>query len=191
MRTIDEIKTAFPGLTPHEANFIPHLIEALYDPVYNSQASFVAVAAENYADNDVVSDDADEGEGSALEFTEAIRVSGGSGKLIGGTISFSEDGILATSALHLFSQAPTASELDDNAAFALGAADQPYYLGSIAFPAAADVGSISFSRSTAVTPAAPVLVRSATRSLYGILQFTDAEENEAAGMTVDITLYFE
>jgi hypothetical protein len=39
-------------------------------------ASFAAVAAGNYADNDVISNDADEGEGDPLEFENVVRAAG-------------------------------------------------------------------------------------------------------------------
>jgi len=156
------------------------------------QASFAAVAAGNYADNDVISNDADAGEGDPLEFASVVRSAGGAAKIIGAKLSMSEDGILATSELFLFSQAPTATEMDDNAAFAgVGAADQPYYLGSIPFAALADVGEISFALPTTLTPAAPLLVHAVATSIFGILVLRDAEINETAGMTVTVTLYVE
>ena len=155
-------------------------------------ASFVAVAAGNYADNDVISNDADAGEGDPLAFTNIVRAAGGAAKVIGAALSMSEDGILATSELFLFSQAPTDSEMDDNAAWGgVGAADQPYYLGSIAFAALADVGAISFALPATLTPAAPLLVHAVATSLFGVLVFRDAEINETAGMTVQVTLYVE
>jgi hypothetical protein len=155
-------------------------------------ASFAAVAAGNYADDDVISNDADEGEGDPLEFENVVRAAGGAAKIVGGHISMSEDGILATSELFLFSQAPTASEMDDNAAFAgVGAADLPFYLGSVAFDALADVGAGSFALPTTLTPAAPLLVHCEATSLFGILVLRDAETNESASMEVSITLYVE
>jgi hypothetical protein len=154
--------------------------------------SFIAVAAGNYADNDVISNDADAGEGDPLEFASVVRSAGGAAKVIGATLSMSEDGILATSELFLFSQAPTATEMDDNAAFAgVGAADQPYYLGSIVFAALADAGELSFALPTVLTPAAPLLVHAVATSIFGILVLRDAEINETAGMTVIVTLYVE
>ena len=159
---------------------------------WSSTGSFAAVAAGNYADNDVISNDADDGEGDPIEFAAAVRSTGGTAKVIGATLTMSEDGILATSELFLFSQAPTASEMDDNAAWGgVGAADLPYYLGSIAFGALADTGDISFATPSALTPAAPLFIRSETTTVYGVLVFRDAETNETAGMTVSITLYIE
>lgn len=151
--------------------------------------TFVAAAAENYGDNDVISNDADNGEGDPIEF-EAV----GSGKVVGASLSMSEDSVLGTSELFLFTEAPTATEMDDNAAFAgVGAGDQTKFLGSIAFGALVDVGAFSFVRATAPTPGAPLFVHSTDEgaSIFGILVWRDAETNETAGMTVEVTLYVE
>jgi len=149
-------------------------------------ATLVAEAAGDYADNDVVSNAVANGTGDPIEFASAVRDTGGAGKIIGATIACNEDGILATSRLHLFSQAPTASEMDDNAAFSLGAADLPYYLGFVPFAAMADFGAGSFALDALTED---LLVRAAATTLYGILQFTDAETNETAGMIFTIVLY--
>lgn len=151
--------------------------------------TFVAAAAGDYADNDVISNDADNGEGDPIEF-EGV----GTGKVVGATLSMSEDGVAGTSELFLFTEAPTATEMDDNAAFAgVGAGDQTKFLGSIAFGALVDVGAFSFVRATSPTPGAPLFVHSTDEdaSIFGILVWRDAEANETAGMTVEVTLYVE
>ena len=165
----------------------------VYAPYRSVVDSFVAVASGNYADNDVISDGETNGTGTALEFANTVRVSGGSAKIISASISYTAaTAIAATSELMLFSQTPTASEMDDNAAWGgVGAADVPYYLGSIAFSAGTDVGASTFGLPTTLTPAAPLFVRSEATSIFGILVLRDAEINETASMTVRITLYLE
>lgn len=156
-------------------------------------ASFAAAAAGDYADNDVISNAVANGTGLPLEFEDVVREAGGAARIIGASISCSKDTVAATTELLLFSEAPTATEMDDNAAIGagVGAADQPRYLGSIAFPALADVGAFSFVRATTPTAAAPLLVHCAAKSLFGILVARDPETNEAAGMTISITLYLD
>lgn len=154
--------------------------------------SFAAAAAGDYADNDVISNSVSNGTGQPLEFVGVPKNAGGAAKIVGATLSMSKDNVVGTTELQLFSQAPTATELDDNAAEGgIGAADQPYYLGKIDFPALADVGAFSFSRATSPTPASPLLVFAAARSIFGRLIWRDAETNEAAGMTVTVTLYVD
>jgi hypothetical protein len=155
-------------------------------------ASFIAEAAGDYADNDVISDAVANGTGLPIEFEGVVQEAGGAGEIIGATLSMSEDGILATSELLLFAEAPTATEMDDNAAGGVvGAADEPFYLGSIEFPALVDVGAFSFVKATAPTAAAPLLVHATATSIFGILVLRDAETNETAGMTVTVTLYLK
>lgn len=166
--------------------------EKLLNPVAAVAASFAAAAAGDYADNDVISNSVANGTGDPLEFENAVRVTGGAGKVIGATLSCSEDAVQATSELFLFSQAPTATEMDDNAAFGgVGAADLPYFLGSIAFDAPTDVGTGGFATPTTLTPAAPLFIHAVSTSIFGILVLRDAEVNETAGMTIIITLYIE
>lgn len=164
-----------------------------YRTTWSSTGSFAAVAAGNYADNDVISNDATADQGDPITFANAVRFSGGAAKIIGATLTMSEDSVLATSELFLFSSAPsTATEMDDNAAWGgVGAADLSLFLGSFTFAALADAGAISFALPATLTPAAPMFIRSDTTSIYGILVLRDAETNETAGMTVSITLYME
>lgn len=158
-------------------------------------ASFAAAAAGDYADNDVVSNSATNGAGTAMEFELAVSAGGGAGRVIQATLSFTAaTAIAATSELQLFSQTPTATELDDNAAEGgVGAADVPYYLGSIAFAQGTDVGASTFCLPSALTVAAPLFIHAegSSRSIFGRLIFRDAETSETAGMTVAITLYIE
>jgi len=163
-------------------------------PIRPIVGTFAAAAASDYLDNDVISNDAGAGLGDPIIFAGVALVAGGAAKIIGASLSCSEDGIApATSELFLFSQAPTtATEMDDNAAWGgVAAAEQPYFLGSIAFPALVDVGAGSFVAATSPTPGSPLLVNCVATSLFGILVARDAITGETAAMTVTITLYAE
>jgi hypothetical protein len=156
-------------------------------------ATFAAAAAGNYADNDVISNDAGAGLGDPMEFRFAVGRTGGAAKLVSATLQCNEDSLLATSELFLFSQAPTtATEMDDNAAWGgVAAAELPYFLGSFTFAALADIGAGSFATPATLTPAAPMLIRAEATSIFGILVLRDAEINETAGMTVTVTLFVD
>lgn len=156
-------------------------------------ASFVAAAAGDYADNDVLSNSATNGAGLALEFPNAVLTAGGGAKVIGGNINVvASTSVAATIGLQLFAQTPTATELDDNAAEGgIGAADAPYYLGEILFAAGTDYGAGTIKTPSAVTPAAPLFIYAADTSVFGRLIFRDAEASETASMPVSVTLYIE
>jgi len=167
--------------------------EKLLNPIKVVSASFVAAAAGDYADNDVISNSVSNGTGVALEFANAVRVTGGAGKVVGGSINVvAATSVAATMGLQLFSQTPTATELDDNAAEGgVGAADAPYYLGEILFATGTDYGAGNIKYPSTLTPAAPLLVYATATSLFGRVIMRDAEANETAGMSVIVTLYIE
>lgn len=176
------------------SNYYPDK-EKLLNPVKTVAASFAAAAAGDYADNDVLSNSVSNGTGLALEFANAVRVEAGTGKVIGGSINIvASTNVPATIGLQLFSQTPTATELDDNAAEGgVGAADSPYYLGEILFAAGTDYGAGTIKPPSTLTPAAPLFVHaeSGSKSIFGRLIFRDSETGETAGMTVIVTLYIE
>jgi hypothetical protein len=169
--------------------------DKVLSPIRAVLGSFVAAAAGDYADNDVISDSVSNGTGTAITFANAVRTPGGAGKIVGANVNFvASTAIGATCELELFSQTPTATELDDNAAAGTaGAADAPYYLGIIAFSAGTDYGAGTISRPTTLTPAAPLFIHAegTSQSIFGRLIFRDAEANETAGMSVIVTLYIE
>jgi hypothetical protein len=167
--------------------------QAIVGAFSSSRGSFAAVAAGDYADNDVMSNDAGAGLGDPIEFPLAVRAPGGAAKIVGARITYTAaTAFPPTSELFLFSQAPTVTEMDDNAAFtAVDVADLPYSLGSILFAAGTDVGPATVSLPSALTPAAPLFVRAAARSIFGILVLRDAATAETAGMLVTIDLYLE
>lgn len=165
----------------------------LVESIYSVSDSFAAAAAGDYADNDVISDSASNGVGTAMEFANAVKTSGGSAKIISGSVNFvASTAIAAAVGLQLFAATPTATELDDNAAEGgVGAADAPNYLGEMAFTAGTDYGAGTILYPTTVTAAAPLFIRASATSIFGRLIFRDAEANETAGMTVAVTLYVE
>ena len=158
-----------------------------------SIGTFTAAAAGDYADNDVMSNDAGAGAGDPIVFANAVRQTGGSAKVVGASILYTAAAaFVPTSELLLFAAAPTATEMDDNAAFtAVDAADLSKYIGSIAFAAGTDIGPGTLGAPATLTPAAPLFIRSDTTTIYGILVLRDAETAETAGMGVTITLHIE
>ena len=165
-----------------------------FPAVYSVVGAFAAVAAGDYADNDVISNSVTDTEGDPVVFANAVRVAGGTNKIIGATLEMSEDGVAATSELFLFKAEPTDTEMDDNAAFAgIGAGDQTKFIGSFLFPALADAGGFSFVRATSVAPPTPLFITAAadSKTIYGVLVWRDAEATETAGMKVTIKLYIE
>jgi hypothetical protein len=167
--------------------------EKLLNPIKAVSASVTAAAAGDYADNDVISNSASNGAGLPLEFANAVRVTGGAGMVVGGSINvIAATAVAATIGLQLFAQTPTATELDDNAAEGgVGAADSPYYLGEILFAAGTDYGAGTIKLPSVVTPAAPLFVWAVATSLFGRLIFRDAEASETAGMVVTVTLFIQ
>jgi hypothetical protein len=165
----------------------------LLNPIKSVTASFVAAAAGDYADNDVISNSVANGTGVALEFANAVRVTGGAGMVVSGSINVvAATSVAATIGLQLFSQTPTATELDDNAAEGgVGAADSPYYLGEILFAAGTDYGAGTIKAPSVVSPAAPFFIRAEATSIFGRLIFRDAEASETASMPVHVTLFIQ
>jgi len=167
--------------------------EKLLNPIKAVSDSFAAAAAGDYADNDVISNSVSNGTGTALEFENAVRITGGAGMVVSGSINVvASTSVAATIGLQLFSQAPTATELDDNAAEGgVGAADAPYYLGEILFATGTDYGAGNIKYPSVVTPAAPMFIRSEGTSIFGRLIARDAEASETAAMSVIVTLYIQ
>lgn len=143
-------------------------------------------AAGDYADNDVVSNSASNGTGAAWVFADMATEAGGSGEIVGAVLTLTAASVVATFRLWLFDAIPSASELDDNAAFSLHANDQAKLVCVVDFSACAPFGGVAGSFTS--TLAKPYQCAAADTSLYGILQITDAEANEAAGMIVVVKL---
>lgn len=142
-------------------------------------------AAGDYADNDIVSNSATNGAGVAWVFADMARVEAGKGRILTALITCSVAAVVASFRLHLFTANPSASELDDNAAFSVHANDQDKYLGWIDFPAL--VAGRSFVDDLNI----PYTCAASSTSLYGILQITDAETGEVASMVVVLQLGIE
>lgn len=151
----------------------------------SARHSRAVAAAGDYADNDIISNSATNGAGTAWTFAR-IGQGGHPFEIARALLTVTGDAVVAGSRLHLFRANPSASELDDNAALAIHADDVAKYLGFIDFPALVDMGGFAASQ---VSPSFPCDTGDGGHTLYGILQITDAETNEVAGMTVAITLW--
>lgn len=154
---------------------------------YRSVVSRTVAAAGDYGDNDIVSDSASNGAGTPWVFENMAPRPGGVGEIFAATLKCSTGAVVATFRLHLFSRAPTTSEMDDNAALNMTTADRPYHVGWIDFAALTDVGDYAMTQATGLSQA--FHCDEGGRDLYGILQITDAETNEGAGMTIELSLY--
>lgn len=152
-----------------------------------SKASKTLAAAGNYDDNDIASESASNGVGTAWEFVNMAPREGGVGEIFMATIKCSAGAVVASTRLHLFSESPTTSEMDDTAALNMTTADRAKHLGWIDFPAMVDQGDYAMAQATGLSQA--YYCADGARDLYGVLQLTDAETNESAGMVVEIELF--
>lgn len=156
----------------------------------NGSAPGTLAAAGDYGAGDVLSQSASEGQGVAWQFPAMARVAGLGGKIVGGYITTSVGAFAAKFTLYLFNANPSASELDDNAALNIVAADRDKLVGMVNFGTdGTDVGDVSLNWMTN-TQSVPYCTGAAT-NLWGILIAVDAETNESASMTVDIELLIE
>lgn len=161
------------------------------------QTSKTLVAAGNYTANDVLSEDADNGEGTCWTFEDVARAVGGAGRIHSANIAMSKSGgitaITTVLALILFTTTPT-SELDDNAANTGPIhADISTYIGTIIFPALSQYGGSPSARATGASANLPLdfVCESADADIYGILVTTADESSETASTVATITLYVE
>lgn len=151
-------------------------------------------AAGNYAAEDVLSEDADNGEGTAWTFNDCATNKGGSGYIVGAIASLETTALTQRITLYLFNATPT-SELDDNAAnTAVLNADIGKYVGRIDFPALEDLGGNS---EAVVTPSTSgnlplkFVCASTDNNLYGIAVTRDAITGENATDDLTIILLIE
>lgn len=140
--------------------------------------------ANAYAPNDAVANSTSAP--TALTFTGAARVSGGSGYVVSAEVTHEAASVTPRLRLHLFNASPTA--FNDNAALALtyaivGAAS---YLGYIDLEAMTSNGGTDFSKSQNITVRLPFKCN-ADANLYGLLQTLDAfTPGNAKGFTVKL-----
>ncbi len=151
-------------------------------------------AAGNYAAEDVLSEDADNGEGTDWDFASIGKNNGSGGYITQAVALCSTTALTHRLTLYLFREPPT-SELDDNSAnTAVLAADKLNYVGRIDFPAGEDLGGMSEAVVTTSTSGnLPLAFNCASddRNLYGVVVTRDAITEEAAGMTLTISLTAE
>ena len=141
-------------------------------------------AAGDYADNDILSNSASAG--VAWVFADMAAADGGSGEILGAMLTCSVAALASTFRLWLFDANPSASSLNDNAAFSLHASDQDKLVGVIDFAATASLGGVAGSITAALSK--PYTCAAGDTDLYGILQATDAISNESASMIVVVKL---
>jgi len=132
----------------------------------------VLAAASAYDVNDVMSEDATNGQGTDWDFAVVTR-NGGKGVIIAAECISESESVTPAITLYLFNVAPT-SELDDHAAnTAPDAADLAKYVGKIDFPALESLGTTdSHADATPGTPNTgiprPFACAAADTKLYGI-----------------------
>lgn len=150
-------------------------------------------AAGNYAAEDVLSDSATVG--TAISFTGIAKTKGGGGYITRASILCSVTALTPRLTLFLFNVTPTCT-LNDNAAnTAVVAADQANCVGWIDFRGMEDLGTgmsqtIATPGSSGNLPLA-FICASGDDTLYGVLVTRDAITDEAASMTVQISLTVE
>src|SRR4051812_46077730 len=87
----------------------------------------------DYAALDVLSEDADNTEGTAWVFVSAAQRKGEDRALTHAVITVSVDALVVRWALDLFTANPSTSELDDNSAASVAAAARNSFIGTIIF----------------------------------------------------------
>lgn len=172
-------------------------------------ATKTIVAAGNYTAGDVLSESATDTFGTAWVFGGIENRAGAGAHIDNAWIIFSGSGADAVTAVYklwLFSNNPSTSELDDNAAKSFSAADMANFLGIITFQAAVDQGAVAVAMIDLTKTPNPLHVVPINRNnalgviggvnggasrIWGVLEDTSGETNEAAGMTATITLNVE
>ena len=151
-------------------------------------------AAGNYAAEDVISENANAGQGTAWTFDALVSAAGRSGVITQAHIICETTGQVQPTTLYLFKATPTC-ELDDNAGNTAPLhADSANYAGKIEFPAMSDLGGDSEARvSTSTTGGLPIYFTCAATddALFGVLVTTIAFTNETAGDDYIIRLTVE
>lgn len=154
------------------------------DSVRVGTSSKAIAAAGNYTANDVLSESASAGIGTAWYVGGLARAPGRSFWLTRVQGRCSEDSVVFRLRLHGFRRPPNAStEMDDNAAFTVNDADRGNgnYLGVICdLPAMSDRGDFSEAKN----PDVRELITPGPNAdgIYFLVQTLDDETNEAANM---------
>jgi hypothetical protein len=144
-------------------------------------------AAGNYTANDVLSNSATNGAGTDWDFLDCARSGGLSFEIRGVRFYCSAGGVALTPRLHLFTVAPTTSEMDDNAAFNLTTADRTGYKGYIdPLAAFADMGDFAYAQNDDL--AKQITTENGDKGIYGILETKTDETGESANMTITVEL---
>lgn len=145
-------------------------------------------AAGDYAAGDIISDDADNTEGTSIAFDPAIRYDADEGVVTHVIVTCSVDALVVPTDLDIFDSVPDASELDDNAAASIAVADRSRLAGTVSLPAFTDRGAISVAEANCYIP---VKFLSGSKALRAIHRAFLAFTNESAGMTITYRLFVE
>ena len=154
-------------------------------------SSKVLAAAGDYAAEDVLSENATDGLGTAFRFSGAARKPGGSGTITKAQAFLTTTALTPRIRLYLFKRPPN-SEKDDNAAnTAVSTADRIISVGHLDFSAMADLEGTSEALLTPTADGMPLEFDCADGedSLYGIAVTQDAITGEVAGMELMIKLF--
>lgn len=154
----------------------------------NGSSPGTIAAAGDYSANDILSDSATDTQGHYWVFDDAAAVSGGSGWICKLLATCSVDALTTRLRVWFFKSAPTTTEMDDNAAFNLTAADRGAVVGYLDLPAFADAGAVSYAQN--ISDRLP-FTASGDDKLYAVVQTLDAFTNESAGMTLDLWIWVE
>ncbi len=183
---VDELHRV-PVDTNMEDNLRAIAARLLASGTTTSKAEKALAAAGDYAANDVLSESATSGVGRSWYFPNCALEPGRSFLIMGIRARITEDSVTFRPQVNFFRQNPTASELDDNAAYNMVAADnRGKSLGPYTLPAFSDIGAETLSVDNdirmMITPAGNEM------GVYAIVKTLDAEANETAGMVLEIEL---
>ena len=142
-------------------------------------------AAENYADEDILSESASAG--TAWNFDKIASQNGRVVWLHKSIITIETSGLAWVLNLHLFNITPTGAVNDNVANDNPVAADKEEYQGVIVFPAMSNEGGISQTQ-VIHNPPIPLACASGDDSIFAILSTGTAETGEAADMKCLIKL---
>ncbi len=159
-------------------------------------AQLTLAAAGNYEANDVLSNSTSVG--VPFVFKDVAKVAGGGGYIVRAKLTLSKAGgitaITPQCTLQLYTKTPTCNLNDAAINTGVLAADVPFHIGDIEFPALANIGGSPSSERVPSTwgklPKAFVC-NAKLKSIYGVLVILAAETSETSATIATIDLYIE
>jgi hypothetical protein len=130
--------------------------------------------------DDVVSDSTSVGKYWSWNF-------GGSGKIVKAVMNSATNAITPTSKMQLYSKPPTCNLNDNVPATSPNAADTPYHIGDIDFPALTDSGTGASSVSVTPSTLGGLPITHDVPMVYGVLITKDSATWAAALITVKLS----